>query len=117
MSKNPVIFIKIGNLWCKIRSCSDRPSADSAILNSSTDMQGMMYGRRSPILKGTSKQQTIKRRKKQNKNKMFRITFLKLFRSRKLFVTDKQIANFERTNQNQSQIIGISFSFLKIPKK
>ena len=68
MSKNPMIFIKIGNVGCKIRSCSDRPSAESAILKSSTDMQGMMYGRRWPILKGTSKQQTIKRRKKQNKN-------------------------------------------------
>ena len=79
MSKNPMIFIKIGNVGCKIRSCSDRPSAESAILNSSTDMQGMMYGRRWPILKGTSKQQTIKQRKKQNKNKIFRITFFKTF--------------------------------------
>ena len=46
MSKNPMIFKKIGNVWCKIRSGSDRPSAERAILNSSTDMQGMMYGRR-----------------------------------------------------------------------
>ena len=46
MSKNPMIFIKIGNVWCKIRSCSDSPSAESAILNSSIDMQGMMHGLR-----------------------------------------------------------------------
>ena len=74
MSKNPMIFIKIGNVGCKIRSCSDRPSAESAILNSSTDMQGMMYGRRWPILKGTSKQQTINEEKSKIK-----ITFLETF--------------------------------------
>ena len=46
MSKTPMIFIKIGNVWCKIRSCSDRSLDECAILKSSTDMKGMMYERR-----------------------------------------------------------------------
>ena len=28
-----MIFIKIGDVWCKIRSGSDRPSAESAIID------------------------------------------------------------------------------------
>ena len=47
---------------------------------------------------------------------MFRKTFFETFPKLQGFSTDKQTANFESIHQNQSQIIEISYSFLKIAK-